>query len=140
MAIRFTTELFDAKTTNLLKDFTISQDTTNAKWLANPGKYYAPVNIEVAWDDKEPIGWSGVGSTRGKQRLPLLSVFVLPAYRAKGVGTKLVNRVLKAYKDPHELNYLTYDQASWPQLEKLIEAEGYLAFDIESVREVGTKA
>jgi len=107
-----------------------------SKWLAYPESNYAPSWAEVASRDGIPVGWAGIGRTRGRNSQSILGVFVQDALRGQGVGEKLVRAVLSTYQreifdaeldDPQIL----FDESGWPKLRGLIEAAGFKAQPIE---------
>jgi GNAT superfamily N-acetyltransferase len=118
-----------------LKDLRIAAQSPDgaiscfSKWLAEPESDYAPGAVEVAYQGDVPIGWSGLGKTRGRYSTPIIGVFVLDSLRGQGLGERLIQSALRSYKksfDP-ELDdpSIIYDSASWPKLRAMIEAEGF---------------
>ena len=93
-------------------------------WISDPESMRSPHEVTVIKDGDKVVGWSGIGYTRiGRQMLPLVSVFVDPAYRNKGYGQALVKAVLQR-EQPDIDEPVFYDPMA-PQLGKWIDDENY---------------
>lgn len=115
-----------AKAAELVKDLK-NDDGSMRNWIDNPESSRAPQEVNVQMQDGKVIGWAGLGTTRIERRpQPLISVFVDPAYRGKGIGKALVQAVLKR-ENPEDTVYHDPDAE---QLGDWIEDAG---FDAEPI-------
>jgi len=125
---QITTEEFTPELTAKLKDLKIDQTSGFSKWLSDPESDYAPSQVEVAYVDNTPVGWSGIGKTRGRQSRPIIGVFVLNSLRGQGLGERLIQAVLKTYKktfDPQlDDPSILYSKYQWSKFKDLLEAAG----------------
>jgi GNAT superfamily N-acetyltransferase len=127
-----------------LKDLRLSEKGPDGgtsaftKWLADPEAQYSPSWAEVAYQGDTPVGWSGIGRTRGRNGAPVIGVFVADSQRRQGLGEKLIQAVLKTYRneffDP-ELDDPTilYSANEWPKLKSMIDAAGFHARPLDSI-------
>lgn len=144
--MKITIEVFEDVADQLQALKSPQKYSTFSKWLESPNAYYTPVTVAVAREKDEVAGWSGVGTTRGRRRDPVVGVFVDPKYRSQGLGEKLVREAVRAYISETKEDWgdmkpiILFDRSSWPMLEKILEEEGVNPFNIDDVIEKGSRA
>lgn len=99
-----------------------TDDGVMKHWIESPDSSTAPSKAVLAYDGGKVIGWAGVGQYRkGRNSSPLLSVFVDPKHRGKGLGKSLAVAALDGVEDD---GYIYHDPNA-PQLGQWIEDAGY---------------
>jgi len=131
--VEFKIAEFNTATAKKLAGLAASRHSVSSKWLDDPDSPYAPPFAVIAFDGNQPVGWCGIGTTRGRNSMPVISIFVLPDFRKDGVGERLARSCLEEFKLYDEDGIVVaYSADGWRKLGRLIEEAGFESHNLDS--------